>query len=206
MNVTIDGQTIDVEPGTTILQAARRLGIEIPTLCYVEGFEPVSACFLCAVQIEGRPNLSPACSMPVSDGMVVDASGDEVRAARRMALELLLSDHAGDCVAPCHAACPAGLDIAGFAFPIAAGRPRDAMPIIAERLALPRALGQVCPRLCEEHCRRGGLDESVSIAALHRFAAHIDLAAETPYVPPKQPTTGRSVAIIGAGPAGLAAA
>ncbi len=98
VKLTIDGQAVEVAPDTTILQAARRLGIEIPTLCFVEGFEPVSSCFLCAVHIQGRPNLAPACAMPVADGMVVDTSSDDVRATRKMALELLLSDHAGDCM------------------------------------------------------------------------------------------------------------
>ena len=65
--------------------------------------------------------LSPSCAMPVADGMVVDTDSDDVRGARRMALELLLSDHAGECVAPCAARCPAGLDIPGFVREIAAG-------------------------------------------------------------------------------------
>lgn len=206
MKVTIDGKTIEVEPGTTILQAARRLGIDIPTMCYVEGFEPVSSCFVCAVQVEGRQNFVPACSMPVSDGMQVDASGPEVRKVRKLALELMLSDHAGDCIAPCRATCPAGLNIPAFTFHIAAGEPRKAVPVILERLALPRALGQVCPRLCEEHCHRGELDESLSIGALHRFAVDLDLRSGSPYLPPTGARTGKRVAIVGAGPAGLAAA
>src|SRR3990170_4896138 len=150
VTITIDGQTVSVAPGTTILEAARQLGIEIPTLCYVEGFEPVSSCFVCAVQIEGRRTLSPACSMPVADGMAISASSEDVRAARKLALELLLSDHAGDCIAPCRATCPAGLDIPRFAYHVALGQHRRAMEVIAQRLALPGALGQVCPRLCED--------------------------------------------------------
>ena len=188
------------------MQAAGKLGIEIPTLCFVEGFEPVSSCFLCAVQVKGKPNLSPACAMPVAGGMVVDTSSDDVRAARKMALELLLSDHVGDCVAPCHATCPAGLDIPGFSYQLATGKRREAMRVIAGRLALPRALGQVCPRLCEEQCRRSDLDEGLAIGTLHRFVADHDLASEEPFVPSRADESGKTVAIIGAGPAGLAAA
>ncbi len=206
VTLTIDRRQVSVEPGTTVLAAARRLGIEIPTLCFVEGFEPVASCFLCAVQIEGRPNLSPACAMPVAPGMVVTTDSEDVRAARKVALELLLSDHAGDCIAPCQAQCPAGLDIPGFLYHIATGRNRAAMERIAERLALPGALGRVCPRLCEDECRRCDHDEGLSIAALHRYAADRDREAAEPFVPPRAESSGKRVAIIGAGPAGLAAA
>jgi len=202
----IDGRDVAVEAGTTILDAARRLGIEIPTLCFVEGLEPVASCFLCAVQIEGRANLSPACAMPVSDGMVVTTCSDDVRAARKMALELLLSDHAGDCIAPCSARCPAGLDIPGFVYEIAVGRNRRAMEVISDRLTFPASLGRVCPRLCEDECRRCGHDEGLSIGALHRFAADQDLAAADRFVPARAEASGRKVAIVGAGPAGLTAA
>ncbi len=103
-----------VEEGTTILDAARRLGIRIPTLCHVENFPPSASCFLCAVQVEGRESLSPSCAMPAADGMVVSTDSDEVRASRKMALELLLSDHVGDCIGPCRTGCPARFDIPGF--------------------------------------------------------------------------------------------
>ena len=201
VNLTIDGRRIGVPPGTTVLDAAQWLGIRIPTMCHVRGIEPASSCFLCAVQIEGRRALSPACGMPVAEGMVVVTGSEDVRAARKMALELLLSDHAGECVAPCAAQCPAGLDIPGFVYGIATGDTRHSMEVIADRLALPGSLGRICPRLCERQCRRSDLDQGLSIGALHRYAA--DLA---PYAPPRAPVTGKSVAIVGAGPAGLAAA
>jgi formate dehydrogenase major subunit len=202
VNLTIDNRQIDVEPGTTILEAARRLGIRIPTLCHVAGLEPVSSCFVCAVQIEGRRTLAPSCGMPVSEGMVVTTASDDVRAARRMALELLLSDHAGDCVAPCAAQCPAGLDIPGFVFEIARRDTPRAMEVISRRLALPGALGRICPRLCERQCRRCDHDQGLAIGALHRFAAD----RERTYSPLHVPSSGKSVAIVGAGPAGLSAA
>jgi NADPH-dependent glutamate synthase beta subunit-like oxidoreductase/ferredoxin len=203
ISLTIDGRSIRVAPGTTILDAARWLGIRIPTMCHVPGIEPASSCFLCAVQVEGRRTLSPACAMPAAEGMAVVTNSADVRAARRMALELLLSDHAGECVAPCAAQCPAGLDIPGFVSGIAAGDARGAMEVISRRLALPGSLGRVCPRLCEEQCRRCDLDEGLAIGALHRFAADVDAAA---YVVPRAPDSGKSVAIVGAGPAGLSAA
>jgi len=201
VNLTIDGRPIGVPPGTTVLEAAQWLGIRIPTMCHVPGIEPASSCFICAVQIEGRRTFSPACAMPVAEGMVVLTASEEVRTARKMALELLLSDHAGECVAPCAAQCPAGLDIPGFVYGIATGDTRRAMEVIADRLALPGSLGRICPRLCERQCRRSDLDQGLSIGALHRYVADLAL-----YAPPRAPETGKSVAIIGAGPAGLAAA
>src|SRR3974390_1063053 len=114
IQATIDGRVVEVEEGTTILEAARRLGIRIPTLCHVEDFPPAASCFLCAVQILGRENLSPSCAMPIAPGMVISTDTDEVRASRKMVLELLLSDHVGDCIGPCRTGCPARFDIPGF--------------------------------------------------------------------------------------------
>ena len=206
VTLMIDGRRVSVEPGTTVLAAAQWLGIRIPTMCHVPGIEPAASCFVCAVQIEGRRTLSPACAMPVAEGMAVTTDSEDVRTARKMALELLLSDHAGECVAPCAARCPAGLDIPGFVYGIATGDHRRAMEVIAERLALPGSLGRICPRLCEEGCRRCDLDQGLAIGALHRYAADLDIAAAEPYTPACAPATGKSVAIVGAGPAGLAAA
>ena len=201
VTLTIDGRPVSAEDGTTVLAAAERLGIRIPTLCHVPGIEPAASCFVCAVQIEGRRNLSPACAMPVADGMVVSTDTPDVRSARKIALELLLSDHAGECVAPCAARCPAGLDIPGFVYGIATGDNSRAMEVIGEKLALPGSLGRICPRLCEQECRRCDLDQGLAIGALHRYAADHDR-----YLPPCAKATGKSVAIVGAGPAGLAAA
>jgi formate dehydrogenase major subunit len=206
VTLTIDGRRVTVEPGTTVLAAAQWLGIRIPTMCHVPGIEPAASCFICAVQIEGRRTLSPACAMPVAEGMAVTTNSADIRAARKMALELLLSDHAGECVAPCAARCPAGLDIPGFVYGIATGDNRRAMEAIAERLALPGSLGRICPRLCEQGCRRCDLDQGLAIGALHRHAADRDLETAAPYTPARAIATGKSVAIVGAGPTGIAAA
>jgi formate dehydrogenase major subunit len=206
IELTIDGRTVRVEPGTSVLEAARAAGIRIPTLCALEGFEPAASCSLCLVEVHGRRTLASSCALPAADGMVVRTDTDDLRAARRMAVELLLSDHAGECVAPCAATCPALLDIPGFVREIAAGDVRRAMPIVTERLALPGSLGRVCPRVCEERCRRCDHDEGLAIGALHRFVADENDRARSPYVPPVAPDSGKAVAIVGAGPAGLAAA
>jgi formate dehydrogenase major subunit len=207
VTLTIDGREVTVEEGATVLAAAQRLGIQIPTLCHVEGLEPVAACFLCCVQVEGARALSPSCALRVTEGMVVTSDSADIRAARKMALELLLSDHAGDCIAPCAARCPAGLDVAGFIYELASDQNAQAMEVIHERLALPGTLGRVCPRLCEQSCRRCDHDpEGLAIAALHRYATDVNQSADRPRMPAAGEPGGKRVAIVGAGPAGLSAA
>jgi formate dehydrogenase major subunit len=216
VTITIDGRSVAIAPGTTILSAAQSLGLAIPTLCHVEGFEPSASCFLCAVKIEGRPNLWPSCATPAAEGMAVITDSEEVRSARKTSLELLLSDHAGDCIGPCQTGCPARLDIPNFIAQIAAGDHRKVTEIVTEELTLPASLGRVCPRLCEQRCRQCEVEEALSIRNLHRFAADLgqrvsparatevaaisEASGETPALPSKR------VAIVGAGPAGLAAA
>jgi len=207
VTLTIDGREITVEQGTTVLQAARRLGIEIPTLCHVAELEPVAACYLCSVQIDGMPRLSPSCALPAAHGMRVTTDSDDIRASRKMALELLLSDHAGDCIAPCSAGCPAGLDVSTFVLEIASGHVDRSMEVIYDRLALPGTLGRVCPRLCEQSCRRCAYDhQGLAIAALHRYATDENSASVERVRPEPGEPSGKSVAIVGAGPAGLSAA
>lgn len=204
VKLTIDNRTIAVEDGATVLEAARKLGIEIPTLCHLDGLPLASSCLICAVRVNTRPNLIPSCAAVAEDGMVVITASDEILAARKTALELLLSDHVGDCVAPCTLACPAGMNIPAMIQHLRHGRNVQALAIIREHIALPGVLGRICSRYCERVCRRGNLDEPVAICALKRFPADVvDVSAGLPLK--KQPT-GKKVAIIGAGPAGLSAA
>jgi ferredoxin len=206
VRLAIDGRWVEVESGATLLDAARRLGIEVPTLCHADGVRPVGSCFLCAVRVEGRAALVPSCVAPAEEGMVVTASSEEVRAARKAALELLLSEHMGDCVAPCALACPAGLDIPRMIRHVRAGEHRRALAVIKERIPFPGVLGRICAAYCERVCRRGDLDEPVSIRALERCPADVALEAGTVEMPPRKEASGRRVAIVGAGPAGLTAA
>ena len=206
IQLTIDGRETWVEEGTTILEAARRMSIRIPTLCHVENFPPSASCYLCAVQIEGVSHLSPSCAMPAADGMVVSTDSDEVRASRKTALELLLSDHVGDCIGPCRSGCPARLDIPGFVTGIARGDFRRPAEIAADALTLAGSLGRICPRLCEQRCHRCETGEPLSVGNLHRLAADRDMASGARHIPRKEKSTGKRAAVVGAGPAGLAAA
>ena len=201
----IDSREVDVPEGTTVLAAARRVGIDVPTLCCADGYRHNTSCFVCVVKIEGRAGLVPACATPVTDGMVITSETDAVQQARRMAVELLLSDHVGDCVGPCSRACPAGLDVADMCRHLRAGRAAEALELARRQLVLPGSLGRVCERFCERACRRADLDDPVAIGLLHRYVADAHGADDgcTPRVPDE---TGKRVAIVGAGPAGLSAA
>ncbi len=203
LNIIIDGQKICAQPGETILSAARRHNIEIPTLCYDESLAPYGACGLCVVQVEGMGKLCRACATEVADGQVIHTDTPEVRRARRTALELLLSNHKGDCVAPCQLACPAGSDCQGYVGLIANNRFEEALQLIKEYYPIPASLGRVCPHPCEQACRRAKVEQPINIARLKQFVADIDLNKKEPYLPQKQTPTGKKVAVIGGGPAGL---
>jgi NADPH-dependent glutamate synthase beta subunit-like oxidoreductase len=202
--LTIDNCKIEVESGSTILDAARKLNIDIPTLCFREGYKPSTSCLACVVKIDNR--LVPSCATIAREGMEVESETDEVHQARRAALELLLSDHVGDCIAPCHNICPAQMNIPLMIRQIAAGEFRDAIFTVKEHIALPAILGRICPAPCEKGCRRGAHDNPVSICLLKRYVADVDLASENTYLPLCKPSTGKRVAIVGAGPTGLSAA
>lgn len=95
--LTIDGKSISVEPGCTVIQAADRLGIFIPRFCYHPALSAVGSCRMCMVEIERIPKLQTACTTPAVDGMVVHTDTDKVRDARRSILEFLLINHPIDC-------------------------------------------------------------------------------------------------------------
>ena len=97
LNVTIDGIQVQVKEGSTILQAAQSVGIEIPTLCYLKDLTPGASCRICLVEIAGNPKLFTACSTPVAEGNVIFTKSEKVIAARRSVLDLMLSTHNADC-------------------------------------------------------------------------------------------------------------
>jgi NADPH-dependent glutamate synthase beta subunit-like oxidoreductase/ferredoxin len=204
--LTIDNREIEIPPGATLLEAARKLGIDVPTLCYVEGYEASTSCLVCMVKVRGTGRLVPACGTKAEEGMEIESETDEVRQVRRTALELLLSDHVGDCLAPCHFTCPAHMDIPVMLRQISAENLRDAIATVKQTIALPAVLGRICPKPCEKGCRRHAADGAVAVCQLKRFAADADLASERPYQPERKPATGKRVAVVGAGPTGLSAA
>ncbi|NMB10834.1 MAG: 2Fe-2S iron-sulfur cluster binding domain-containing protein [Firmicutes bacterium] len=98
VNLTIDGQTVNVPAGSTILEAAQLLGIDIPTLCYHPELSIKAVCRVCVVEVEGQRTLQPACAYPVSEGMKVRTNTARVREARKTVVELMLAHHPQDCL------------------------------------------------------------------------------------------------------------
>ncbi len=205
INLTINGKKITAPAGSTILEAARSNGIYIPTLCYDEAVEVYGACGLCVVEAEGVAKLLRSCSAKAADGMVIHTESERVIKSRKIAMELLMSAHDGDCIAPCQLACPANTDCQGYVGLIANGRFDDALKLIKDRIALPASIGRVCPHPCEKACRRAKVEEPINIAQLKAFAADLDLKGDA-YLPEVAKSTGKKVAIVGGGPAGLTAA
>src|ERR1035437_5621038 len=206
--IKIDGQEVEIQEGGTLLQAARRLGLDIPTLCYLEKCGPLTTCQVCLVKdvSNGAGKLVPSCGTKAVPGMVIESETEEVHAARRTALELLFSDHVGDCLSPCHRLCPLQLNIPVMIRHIEAARLDEAVAIVRQALPLASVLGRLCHHPCEQGCRRANWDDPAAIREMERFIADHDLQSAEPHLPPRKPATGKSVAIVGAGPTGLAAA
>ncbi|HOO26517.1 MAG TPA: 2Fe-2S iron-sulfur cluster-binding protein, partial [Clostridiales bacterium] len=175
INLTIDGKNVSVSPGTTVLDAAKKIGIEIPTLCHDKRVEVYGACGLCVVEAVGNPKLLRACSTKVAEGMEILTKTEKVVSSRKCALELLLSDHSGDCRPPCVLACPAQTDCQGYVGLIANGEYYESVKLIMEKLPLPASIGRVCPHPCETACRRQLVEEPIAIAHLKRFVGDIAL-------------------------------
>ena len=97
VNVTINGQKISVKEGTTIMEAADLVGIKVPHLCYLKGVNDIGACRVCVVEVEGTDKLATACNTECVEGMVVTTNGPRARAARRINVELIMSDHYANC-------------------------------------------------------------------------------------------------------------
>ena len=97
INVTIDGKSYKVPENYTVLKACREAGVYVPTLCYLEGINQVGSCRLCLVEVERQKNLKASCVLPVAEGMVIKTNTKRVREARKVNLELLLSNHNREC-------------------------------------------------------------------------------------------------------------
>lgn len=206
VSLTINDQTVSTESENTILQAAAQEGIFIPTLCHNPLLKPEEACRICVVEVEGEDKLIASCSAKVKEGMIVRTDSPLVLETRKGLLTLMLEQHYGDCVSPCHMTCPGHLDIQGYIAHIERGDPIEALRLIKEKTPFAATLGRVCPHPCEIECRRNRVENAINIKDMKRFAA--DYAAErgVRVTPAPPPDTGKKVAIIGGGPAGLAAA
>ncbi len=205
ISLKINGKEVQASPEQTILEVVHGQNLDrIPTLCYSPELEPYGSCFLCVVEVKGKPNLVPSCATRVSPNMEVTTKNERIFQARRSALELLLSNHYADCISPCQIACPAHVDVQGYIALAAMGRYKEAVDLIRTTNPFPAICGRVCVRKCESVCRRKEIEEPVAINNLKRYLTDKPFVYDA--LPPRNPSTGKKVAIVGAGPSGLTAA
>jgi ferredoxin len=206
IRLKIDNKELEVESGRVLMEVIRESGMDIPSMCYLKGAAHFTSCMVCVVKDRKSGRLIPSCSRKAEDGMDIISIDEEVKEARKTSLELLLSEHVGDCEAPCQITCPAHMDIPLMNRLLARGDFSEALKVVKRDIALPAVLGRICPAPCEGACRRKSIDEPLSICLLKRYAGDHDLELEQSWMPGKAPDSGKRVTIIGAGPAGLAAA
>lgn len=198
----INNNEVQVDEGVSVMKAAQQMGIDIPKMCWNDELEHFTSCMLCLVKDGNNGRLFPSCSVKAANGMTVITDDDEIAEARQTALELLLSEHVGDCEAPCQLGCPAHMNIPLMNRLIAEGKFDEALEVVRRDIALPAVLGRICPAPCEGACHRKSVDEPVSICLLKRSAGDNGVFPAIVQVE----NSGYRVAVIGAGPAGLAAA
>jgi formate dehydrogenase major subunit len=206
IEITLDGKKILVEPGKSILEVAESQGIRIPTLCHDRRLEPFASCWVCLVKVERAKGFVPSCGTKVAPGMVITTTAPDIAAARRMALDLLLSNHYGDCKAPCTLTCPSNIDIQGYLGLVANGKTAEAVELIRRDNPMPAVIGRICPRPCEQECRRRLVEEPININGIKRFVADLEASLGGMSTRPLPARRGKKAAIVGAGPAGLSAA
>ncbi|MBA2718624.1 MAG: FAD-dependent oxidoreductase [Chloroflexi bacterium] len=212
IRIEVDGRVVEGFEGQTILEVCRDNGIEIPTLCYEPKLPGFGACRMCVVEVEGEEHPPISCSRTCEPEMVVKTQTDELRRLRRTNLELIFSDHNAYCLPPCQNKCPSHIDIPGFLKANAEANFVESTRIFKRTIPFPSVLGRVCPAPCEEHCRRDEVDEAIAIRDSHRYAGDqvlksmLDDGVDPPVPFEIQPKSGRRAAVIGSGPAGMAAA
>ncbi len=206
VTLLIDGQEIVAEKDLTILEVAKRSDITIPTLCHVEGKPSDHPCEICVVEVAGKNELMLSCVTIARDGMEVQTASDAVIAHRQERLAVISETHFGDCKAPCNLTCPGQINVQGYIAHVAKGEYEEALRLVMDRNPVPFSVGRVCPRFCETRCRRLLIDEPVSINHLKRFVADWCMSHEIDLKIPKDKPTGKRIAVIGGGPAGLTAA
>lgn len=207
--VTVNGREIEVFDELTILQALIQENIEVPHLCYDIRLDRANGnCGLCVVELgEGDERQEvKSCQTPIAEGMIINTNTENIKAYRKIRLQQLLSDHNADCVAPCVSTCPDNIDIQKYLRHTQAGNFAEALHTIKEVNPFPVVCGRVCPHPCEAQCRRNLVDTPVAINYVKRFVADLDIGGEFPFRPKVKPSTGKRIAVIGAGPSGLSAA
>ncbi len=201
VELEINGKKSRVARGTTLIEAARGMGINIPSLCYMEKLPHFTSCMICVVKDSDTGRLLPSCSSIAESGMKIDTESEEVFSARKKALELLLSEHVGDCEAPCRRGCPANMNIPLVFRNLEAGNSSAATDILKEHLPFPYTICSNCTATCEKVCRRGREDYAVEIRDINRALASARASSNSFEV-----SEDKNIAVIGSGAAGISAA
>ena len=168
MQIIINNTQTVVLNGETIIETARRIGFNIPSLCYVKGAKHKPSCMLCAVKDCNTGQIIPSCATFPTEGMIIETDTEEIKTVRTLSLELLLSDHRADCEAPCLLVCPKGLDIERMLGFYDNNHKEKAFNIITNTFSLPEIPCDNCKAPCEKACRRGTVDKSVDIRTIIR--------------------------------------
>ena len=207
IEVTLNGKTVYGRRGQKILDLCAECGVEVPTLCYDPHLSLHGGCSVCLVEVKGARTLLRACANEIAPGMVINTESMRAVSARRTALELLLSDHVGDCRPPCTLACPGQGNVQGYVNLAAQGKYGESLDALHHHVTLPSCIGRVCPAPCEKVCRRRFVDEApVSIKEIKRFVGDWGIENDKMGFIPEITDNGKRIAIVGAGPAGISAA
>lgn len=200
--IEIDRKTVAVSKNMTVLEAAATAGIEIPALCFSRQHGGAcNTCMVCAVRDRDK-GLVPACTAKVYPSMQVDSSSPEITEFRRQALEFLLTEHVGDCDAPCRLSCPVFFDVPAMLHKVAANNFPGAAELVHAEMPLPHLSCLLCKRRpCEKACRRGRHDTPIDIVKILHNALK-----NTKDLSVSGSQKKYSAAIIGSGCSGLAAA
>ena len=166
MNIIINDTPIETLDGETLLEAAKRAGYEIPSLCYAKGAKHKSSCMVCAVKNMSNGQVMPSCTTLPTKGMQIETDSEEIHTIRTLSLELLLSDHRADCEAPCSLVCPKELDVERVIGYYDNRLYEKAYKEIAKAFNLPEIGCDTCKAPCEKACRRGTIDKAVTIRSI----------------------------------------
>lgn len=171
MKITINSVQTEVLAHETLLEACRRNGVEVPSLCHAEGAVHKPSCMVCMVRDEATGQMLPSCSTYPVEGLRIDTCSEEVLQTRKLAVDLLLSDHRADCEAPCTLACPKRLDVGLLVYHYDKGAYARAKEVLVSAIPLPEKACDDCNAPCEKVCRRGTVDAHVPIRDIVREIA-----------------------------------
>lgn len=167
MRITVNDKELEVTGQRLLIDELRDAGYDIPSLCYAPHAKHQASCMVCMVRNVANDQMLPSCSTYPVEGMCIDTESEDVKALRRMSLELLLSDHRADCQAPCTLVCPAGIDVARLILHYDRGQMAEAKAVLACKVDPNQPLPcSTCKGGCEKVCRRGTVDKCVSIKDL----------------------------------------